>query len=313
MIKNICVIGAGTMGHAIANVFAMKGYKVNIYEPFEKVRKSVLTQIKSELTFMVDEDYLPQEKIDETLKNITVYDDLQKAVENADYIIEAISEDIELKQEMFKKLDEYCKPEAIFASNTSSIPLHEMVKHLPFERKERTLVCHWYNPGHLIPLVELSCFGDTREEVFETVYELYENIGKKPVKIKKDVPGLIANRMLHALAREIFSLIEMQVASAEDIDKALKFGPGFRNATTGMLEVVDMGGMDIWCTVEDNLFKELSDAKKALPLLREKVQEGKLGFKTGEGFFRYPEEEKETIKNNFNKRLLIQLKASENY
>ena len=152
------------------------------------------------------------------------------------------------------------------------------------------MVCHWYNPAHLIPIAELSHFGNMSEEVLDEVYELYLRAEKQPVKVLKDIPGLIANRMLHALAREVFSLIEMGAASPEDIDKALKFGPGFRSATTGMLEVADMGGLDVWCTVENTLFKELSNSDRACGMMQDKVAAGKLGLKTGEGFFSYPEE-----------------------
>lgn len=313
MIRNISVLGAGTMGHAIANVFAMHDYKVNLYESFNGVRNSVMSKIKSELEFMAEEGYIPESKINEALLNITLYDDLAEAVKDADYVIEATPENLELKQNLFKQLDEMCPKHTIFASNTSSLPLIDMMALLSEERKAKTMVCHWYNPGHLIPIAELSDFGNMDDETFNEVYELYIKAGKQPVKVLKDIPGLIANRMLHALAREVFTLIEKGVASAEDIDRALKFGPGFRSATTGMLEVADMGGLDIWCTVEDNLFKELNNSDKACDMLREKVSEGKLGIKSGEGFFKYSDDVKVKIQNDFNKRLITQLKASKNY
>lgn len=313
MIKNISVIGAGTMGHGIANVFAMHGYKVNLYESFAVVRETVMEKIKAELEFMAKENYIEESRINLTLANITLYSNLKEAVKDADYVIEATPEILELKQNLFKELDEYCPAHTIFASNTSSLSLSEMIVKLPEERKARTMVCHWYNPAHLLPIAELSFFGNMQEEVFNEVYELYLNSGKQPVKVLKDIPGLIANRMLHALAREAFTLIEMEAASPEDIDKALKFGPGFRSATTGMLEVADMGGLDIWCTVEDNLFKVLNNSDKACELMRKKVQEGKLGLKTGEGFFKYSQETKNKVQEEFYKRLIIQLKASKNY
>lgn len=313
MIRNISVLGAGTMGHGIANVFAMHGYKVNLYEPCDNVRNSALGIIKSELEFLVGEDYIAQSRVEDTLSNITLYKDLAEAVRDTDYVIEATPEILELKQELFKQLDELCGEYAIFASNTSSLSLADMGALLPDKRKERMMICHWYNPAHLLPIVELSYFGNMSEEVFSEVYELYINVGKQPVKVLKDIPGLIANRMLHALAREAFSLMEIGAASAEDIDKALKFGPGFRSATTGMLEVSDMGGLDIWCTVEDKLFGELNNSSKACDMLREKVSEGKLGLKTGEGFFKYPDGVKEKVQGEFHKRLITQLKASKNY
>lgn len=207
----------------IASVFAMHGYRVNLYESFDKVREGVMQQIWSELQFMVEEGYIPGTKVEETLSNITIYRELGPAVEHADYVIEAVPENMQLKQNLFQQLDNLCPKHTIFASNTSSLPLHEMTALLSEERKTRTMVCHWYNPAHLIPIAELSHFGNMSEEVFDEVYELYLRAEKQPVKVLKDIPGLIANRMLHALAREVFSLIEMGAASPEDIDKALKF------------------------------------------------------------------------------------------
>jgi len=301
------------MGHGVANVFAMHGYKVSLYESYDNVRESAMEQIKSELEFMVSENYIPIGKVEETLSNITLYSDLAAAVKDADYVIEAVPEDMELKQNLFKKLDVMCPKHTIFASNTSSLPFNEMVALLSDDRKAKTMVCHWYNPAHLLPIAELSFFGNMSEDVFNEVYELYVSAGKQPVKVLKDIPGLIANRMLHALAREVFTLIEMGAAAPEDIDKALKFGPGFRSATTGMLEVADMGGLDVWCAVEDNLFKELNNSNKACEMIREKVNEGKHGLKTGEGFFQYPPEVRDKVRNDFNRRLLTQLKASKQY
>ena len=175
------------------------------------------------------------------------------------------------------------------------------------------MVCHWYNPAHLMPIAELSLFGNMDKETFCEVKDLYEKAGKQVVRVLKDVPGLVANRIQQGVAREVFSLIEKGIALPEDIDKALKFGPAFRYATTGQLEVADMGGLDIWATVGDNLLKVMDNSQKASPILWEKVKEGKLGIKTGEGFFSYPEEKIQDIKNEFNKRLITQLKASKKY
>ena len=150
-------------------------------------------------------------------------------------------------------------------------------------------------------------------ETYDIVEKLYLSIGKQPVKIQKSVPGLIANRIMQGVAREVYSLLEQGVASPEDIDKALKFGPAFRYATTGQLEVADFGGLDIWCVVGDNLLKVMDNRQGANPLLQEKVKEGKLGLKSGEGFFKYPAEEIPAIRRKFAKKLIHQLKASEYY
>lgn len=301
------------MGHGIAETFAMNGFQVNLFETHDQTRISVKNIIESELKFLAENDYILMEDIEDILKRITVYKDLKNSVEDVDYVIEAVPEKIELKQKIFKEIDGYCKPETIFASNTSSLALNEMLEAVSDSRKERMMVCHWYNPAHLMPIAELSYFGNMPENIYKEVEEIYLKSGKQVVKVLKDVPGLVANRIQQGVAREVFSLIEMGVASPEDIDKALKFGPGFRYATTGQLEVADMGGLDIWCTVGDNLLSVMDNRKEANPILRQKVTEGKLGLKTNEGFFEYTEEKLNDIKNEFNRRLLIQLKTSQKY
>lgn len=313
MIKKIAVLGAGTMGHGIAETFAMFGYPVNLFETSEKMRNSVKDIIRAELDFAAENGLIEKSEVNGILDNITLYDDLKSAVEDVDYVIEATPEIIELKQSLFKEIDGYCKKETIFASNTSSLALNEMMKTVSEDRKEKMMVCHWYNPAHLMPIAELSFFGNMKEETFKEVEKLYNNVGKQTVKVLKDVPGLVANRIQQGVAREVFSLIEMGVALPEDIDKALKFGPAFRYATTGQLEVADMGGLDIWCTVGDNLLSVMDNRIEANPILRQKVSEGKLGLKSGEGFFEYPADKISDIKNDFNKKLIIQLKTSKNY
>lgn len=313
MIKNIAILGAGTMGHGIAEAFAMYGFPVNLYEVNENLRNTVKDIIKKELLFMAENDLIESNEVDKILENITLYDNLEVCVKDVDYVIEATPEIIELKQELFKEIDGYCKKETIFASNTSSLALSEMMKFVSEDRKQRMMVCHWYNPAHLLPIAELSYFGNMSEEVYQEVEKLYKKAGKQTVKVLKDIPGLVANRIQQGIAREVFSLIEMGVAAPEDIDKALKFGPAFRYATAGQLEVADMGGLDIWCTVGDNLLSVMDNSKEANAILRQKVEEKKLGLKSGEGFFEYPQDNINEIKNEFNKRLIIQLKTSKNY
>lgn len=313
MIKNIAVLGGGTMGHGVAETFAMYGFPVALYSRREQTRISAKKHIKEELEFCAENGLIEKSEIEGIMNNISYTGDLKEAVENADYVIECTSEVLELKQNLFKEIDQYCRKETIFATNTSSLALKEIIKVLPEERQKKCMVNHWYNPAHLMPIAELSYFGNTDEETYKAVEELYNKAGKQTVKVLKDVPGLLANRIQQGVAREVFSLIEMGVAEPADIDKALKFGPAFRYATTGQLEVADMGGLDIWCTVGDNLLSVMDNRKEANPILREKVSEGKLGVKSGQGFFEYPAEKASEMKNAFNRRLIIQLKTSKNY
>lgn len=313
MIEKIAVLGAGTMGHGIAEIFALNDYQVNLYEISEERRNSVKAIIESELKFLADNSYIEEKRIEKILNNISLFADLEESVKEVDFVIEVTPEKIELKQELFKKLDKFCKKDTIFASNTSSLSLEEMIKLVSEERKKYCVVNHWYNPAHLMPLVELSYFGNMPDEIFTEVENLYKKCNKVTIKVLKDIPGLVANRIQQGVAREVFSLMEMQVASSEDIDKALMFGPAFRYATTGQLEIADMGGLDIWYTVGNNLLKEMDNSKYASNLLKEKVNENKLGVKTREGFYKYKEEEIEKIQEKFYKKLLLQLKISEEY
>lgn len=313
MIKTIAVLGAGTMGHTIALSFAMYGYDVNLYDTSAQVLDKALENIASGLNFLVEEHYLAADKVASALARVHTFSDLAAAVAGRDYVIEAVPEILVLKQELFTQLDSLCDPHTILASNTSSLKLADMMALLPEERKKRTLVNHWYNPGHLMPIVEMSFFGNMPEETYREVEALYASIRKQTVKVLKDVPGLVANRIQQGVAREVFSIIEQGIAAPEDVDKALKFGPAFRYATTGQLEVADFGGLDIWCVVGDNLLKVIDNSQEANPLLRAKVSQGKLGLKTGEGFFVYPPDKVDAVKKNFMRKLVVQLKASENY
>ena len=313
MIQNAAVIGAGTMGHSIANNLISHGVPVNLYEALDSVRQTVKDRIRTELQIMVEEEYFPESIIEESLGRLHLFSDLKTAVEDVDFVIEATPESLEIKRELFAQLDQYCKPKAILASNTSSLKLADMTQDLPEERKKKTMIAHCYNPAHLIPIIELSFFGNMSEEDYAEVYDLFERCEKVPVKVLKDVTGMVANRLLHAQARECYYLIEQGIAEPEDVDKALMFGPCFRNATTGMLECADMGGLDIWYTAEKNFFPDLSASPVPSEMMGKLVEAGHYGVKTGQGFYSYPEGTKEQMTDAFNRRLITQLKASRKY
>jgi len=313
VIRKIAVLGAGTMGRGIALTFAMYGYEVNVYEPDERQRLMAKEIIRNDLQLLAEEGITSSENVERSLNSIRIGGILEEVVRDADYVIEAIPEVLHLKQETFRKLDLLCPDKTILSTNTSSLKLSDIIREVSEERKKRAMVTHWYNPPHIIPLVELSFFGNMPEETYKEVEELYRSIKKQVVKVLKDVPGLVANRIQQAIAREVFALMESGVADAKDIDKALTFGPAFRFATSGLLQIADFGGLDIWCTVADNLWKVLSNATSAPQILREKVRQGKLGVKTGEGFFNYEGVDIIQIRKQFLKKLLIQLKASQYY
>lgn len=313
MIKNIAVIGGGTMGHGIAGCFAMHGYTVKVYEYSEILRDKILENIRMELEVLAEEGMIQNHQIPEILDRISVTSELEVAGKDADYVVEAVIENLQLKQKLFKTLDEICPEHTILTSNTSSLKISDINSRVSEPRKAKTMVTHWYNPALIMPIAELTYFGDTSEETYDQVASLYQSIEKNVVKVLKDIPGLIANRIQQGVAREVFSLIEMGAAEPEDIDRALKFGPAFRYCSTGQLEIADFGGLDIWAIVGDNLLPNMDHSTKANALLHKKVAEGKLGHKTGEGFYKYEGEEIESSKRAYTKKLITQLKTSKHY
>ena len=313
MIHSIAVIGAGTMGKNIALTFAINGYPVSVYDPAEMVRNRLKNRLGEELVFLAEEGLISKEFISKTLDCILVTGDLAECVRDADYIIEAIPEVLELKQKLLCQIDRSAQVQAIIGTNTSSLKLSDITEDLPESRRSKCIVCHWYNPAHLIPMVELSFFGNMSEDDYQEVSDLYEKCGKVPVKVLKDIPGMIANRLLHAQAREVFYLDSIGAASKEDLDKALMFGPCFRNATTGMFECADMGGLDIWMAGENNFFPHLDNSIQANPVMQEHVARGELGVKTGKGYYDYTEDQSGQIEKEFERRLIRQLQTSRNF
>jgi len=311
MIKKITVLGAGTMGHSIALDFARFGYDVNLFDVSEEMLATIKELMRAELQEMAEFEIIKEADIQPSLDNISLYSDMAEAVKDADFVIEAIPENMELKQKTFAQLDKICKPETIFGSNTSSLKLSGMVELLPAERRERTLVCHYFSPPHILPAIELSYYGDTKLEICEEVKELYLSINKKPIKVLQDVPGNVVNRIQHATAREGFALVEAGVCNTEDVDAALKYALAFRLCTSGQFEIYDMNGLDIWKIVSDNLWPEIDCSKETTRMLVEKVAEGKFGVKSGEGFYKYPDPNATRIL--YQRKLLMQLKQLEKY
>lgn len=306
------ILGAGTMGHTIAETFIIGGFETVLYDPFEEALKNAMDRIIKDLEFLKRFD-LFDENIDDVLKRLKTTSELKEAVSNADFILETAPEKIEIKRELLGSVATFAPEDAFIASNTSSLGFTLLADCLPKDRHDKFLMCHWYNPGNIMPLVELSDYGNMKPEDVDKIEAMFKKMGKVTIRAKKEVPGMVANRIQQGVAREVFWLMNNGIASAEDIDKALTYGPAFRYATSGQLLIADMGGLDIWCTTGDNLLKDMDNSQKANPILREKVAEGKLGMKSGEGFFKYPEEEKDAIYQKYLEKLCKQLKVSKTY
>lgn len=311
--QKVAVLGSGTMGHGIAEAFAMGGHQVNLYDINYEILVKAQENIRLELEVMHKESYITFADIEKTLSNIILFTDLKSAVEDRDYVIEAIPEVLELKKSVFENLDQWCPEKTILASNTSSLKLLDMIENVSEKRKARCAINHFFNPAHIVPLVELSDFGNTSKEVYDEIYDMYVKLGKKPVKVLKDVPGLLANRIQQAVLREVFSLIERNVANAKDIDDVLKYGPGFRYPLAGPIEIVDLGGADIWYIEAANLLPDMDNSIVPNPLLKERMDKKELGIKTGKGFFDYTNTDIQKLIGEYNKDLITQLKVSKTF
>jgi 3-hydroxybutyryl-CoA dehydrogenase len=297
MIKKIAIIGSGVMGSGIAQSFAVGGYSVTINDIKEEYLVYAQNRISENLALLIEEGVLTDREKQGALANITYSVDLEGAIRDADSIIEAIPEVIGLKLDLYQQLEKIIKPDAIVASNTSTFPISQLMEKASFA--DRMVITHFFNPGHLVPLVEVVQHNDTKPEVVKTTLDLMRKIGKSPILLKKEIAGFIANRLQTALMREAFYLLKEGVANAEDIDTAITAGPGFRWAFTGPIEIADFGGLDTWQRVFDNVSPVLDQSKEAPVLIRDLVEKGKLGAKSGEGIFTY---EESTVSQKINER-----------
>ncbi|RLA99987.1 MAG: 3-hydroxyacyl-CoA dehydrogenase family protein [Deltaproteobacteria bacterium] len=284
-IKKIAIIGAGIMGHGIGLTYALGGYQVVLNDIDDEILKTAMSHIKNNLEIFVENGLISQATIDETLSRITTTTNLKKAVEDADFVTEAVTEDVRVKKEVFNKLDIYSPDHAILASNTSSLVLKNFT--VDTKRKDKILITHWFNPPHIVPVVEVVRGEETSTEAFETIYALLKKVRKIPVRVNKEIPGFLINRIQAAMMREIWSLWEQEIATPEDIDLAVKGSFGFRLAAIGPLETCDLGGLDLWYSIGERLFKVINNSHAPPKALKEKIERGEFGIKSGKGFFDY--------------------------
>jgi 3-hydroxybutyryl-CoA dehydrogenase len=305
-IKRVAIIGAGIMGHGFAQIFAQKGYSVSLYDIDEKILKAAVARIGASLDTFIDFGMIRAKEKKATLEKISTTTNLEEAVGKADFVLEAVPEILDLKKDIFAKLDRLAPSHAILASNTSGLSITEMGS--VTQRPEKTVIVHGINPPTIIPVVEIVRGEKTSDETAEICYRLLLKLGKKPVRVLKEVPGFLFNRLQLALYREALYCLETGVATAEDIDIVVKAGYGFRLANLGPLETSDFGGLDTFYRLAQNLFPDLSAAKSAPAVLEKLVQQGKLGVKTGEGFYSYPPAVVKKKIRERDRRLIRQLK-----
>jgi 3-hydroxybutyryl-CoA dehydrogenase len=313
MIKTITVLGAGTMGYGIALNFALAGYAVNLFDVLPEALDNALANARKALGVMVEEGLHTEGEGEKALTGIRPFTDRKAACAEADLLIEVMPEKLQLKQDTFVELDAVCKPDCIFASNTSSLKLTDICAHLSQSRKGRAVVAHYFNPAHLIPLVELLPHPDTPVSVLEEVEAMYKRAGKISIRVLKDINGMIGNRIQAAISREALWLLENGYCSEKDLGRAMAFGPCFRYATTDYLEILDMGGLDVWSAVQDLLYKDINNSTNVSALLKGKADSGEYGWKSGKGFYSYDGETKAQVMERFQRNLTRQLKASKDY
>jgi 3-hydroxybutyryl-CoA dehydrogenase len=286
-LERIAVLGCGTMGHSIALNAAWAGLSVTMQGISDADLEQGWTNMLKKLEVMLNNGILSESEAGHIQENIKMTVSVEEAVEGATFVIEAVPENIQLKIDLFKRLDILCAPDVILASNTSGLSPTEIASETA--HPERTVVTHFWNPAHLIPLVEVVRGEKTGDEAVERSFQLLKQMKKKPIEVKKEVPGFVGNRLQYALFREAQYLLEEGIASKEDIDDAVTYGIGRRLPVSGPLMTADMGGLDVFSAISDYLFQHLSSAEESLPALKKLVSEQKLGDKTGEGYYKWDE------------------------
>ena len=289
----IAVVGAGLMGHGIAQVFALAGHAVKITDTVLANLDTVTARIAANLRDL-GEDARAVERVQPTV-------DLTDAVHDADYVVEAIAENLDAKKKLFAELERRTRPDTILASNTSVIPITAIMQEL--SRRNRAIGTHWWNPPFLVPLVEVIETQWTSPQAVAWTMQLHDAAGKKPAHVKKDVPGFIGNRLQHALWREAISLVENGICDAATVDAVIKASFGRRLAVLGPLENADQVGTDLTLAIHKTVLPSIDSRPAASPYLEKLVAEGKLGFKSGEGFQTWTPEQQAALRARVMKHL----------
>lgn len=288
--QQMAVIGAGLMGHGIALTLARAGQYVTISDPHAETLKSAPKRISDSLKVLGADE----EEIARALKMIELCSSVGAAVRKAEFVFEAAPEKLDLKRQIFAEVEQHAPVHTVLASNTSVIQITKIMEGL--SRPERALGTHWWNPPHMIPLVEVIKTEWTDGDVADRMMALLASAGKTPVLVEKDVPGFIGNRLQHALWREAVSLVERGICDAEAVDTVVKSCFGRRLAVLGPLENADLVGTDLTLDIHENVLFDLESRQGPSPYLKQLVEDGKLGMKTGEGFRKWTEAEAEAVR-----------------
>lgn len=297
--QKIAVVGGGLMGHGIAYLLAAAGHQVTVFEPSADIRGSLGSRLRAIVELLADDATL--------LQRIVAHDTLAPAVKDATFVFEAVPEKLPLKQQIFAELEKFSAPDTILASNSSAIPSTEIGRYLA--HRERVLGTHFWNPPHLVPLVEVVQNEKTSPEVVQRTIQLLRDAGKTPVYVRRDVPGFVGNRLQHAMKREAIALVAAGVCDADTIDVVVREGFGARTAVLGPMEQSDLVGTNLTLDIAEVLYADLDRTPGPHRYLRDIVAAGKLGMKTGEGLRKWTPEQADAVRARLSRFLAEQAKA----
>ena len=285
---NVSVIGAGLMGHGIALQFAAAGFEVALHDTTGEQLEKALADIRAALDTLRHQGIVDETAAAAAPGRISTTTSLPEATAEAALVVEAVYEDLPLKQQVFADLDRHCPPQAVLASNTSSFMTSQLAPST--RRPDRVVVANWWNPAYLVPLVEVVRGPETSDETIAVLCGLLEAAGKRPIVLQKESLGFIGNRMQFALLREALAIVDQGIATPEDVDAVVRTSFGRRLAVAGPLEVFDFAGWDTISHIIDELFPDLDTSPENFPVLKEMVARGEYGVKSGKGFYEWDEE-----------------------
>ena len=306
-VKNAAVIGCGQMGPGIAYTLGTVGCQVALYGRTEQGVTQGMAACRKAADVLVEYDCVTEASAAEAVSLVSGTTDLEAAVTGADLVIESIAENLPMKQELFAQLESICSKQTVLTSNTSGLPATQIAAKL--SNPERFAVTHFWNPPHLMLLVEVVQGEKTADKTVDLLMNLLEKAGKKPVAVRKDTPGQLGNRLFQALLREALHMVNEEIASIEDVDRAVRYGFGRRFPVYGLLEHQDVAGLDTVYAIQSYMGTALCNSERVSPILEDLAQAGNLGIKTGKGFYDWSQRDPHELLNKRDTFLLEMLKA----
>lgn len=302
-IKKIVIAGAGTMGYSMAQIFAQFHYQVVVYDLNNQALETAQRHIKENVDILIKEKEITKQQ-GQTLIGYLSYTTNKDCFKDCDLVIESIIENVDIKKAFYQEISQIVSSNCILATNTSGISINELASAI--NKPQRFIGMHWFNPSHLILLIEIIKGDQTSDEVAQVIYQLSLKIHKKPVIVQKDVLGFAANRLQFAVLREALDLVEKGVISKEGIDDVMKYGLGFRYACLGPLEVADFGGLDTFYHISSYLMQDLCDSHDVPTILKQHFDNNEYGMKSQKGFYDYQNgKDLEAIANRDDKLLKL--------